>query len=181
MKDGWTLSGVGRQVLRLTTVSAHGGRRSAISPVLTVADVCRRLRKSRRQVYRYLSAGRLRPCAQVLGQWLFAKAEIDRCAKTHVPSALWRFFWDVRLASLSVDRHRDFILARLLAFGDRQALRWAFRTYPRQQAARFLATRGADVLDRRTWQFWASQLGVRRRRSRTSSWRSRGRAWGGLR
>jgi hypothetical protein len=116
-----------------------------------------------------------------LGQWLFAKPDIDQFVQRKLPSVLRRFFWDVRLAELSVDRHRDFILGRLLEFGDRQALAWVFRTYPLELVAAFLKGRGADVLSRRAWQFWALQVGLSARMRGRSSWRSRGRSWGGLR
>jgi hypothetical protein len=181
MIQHWVLIGEGRRVLRVTTRTARGRQGTTASPVLTVRDVCRRLRKSRRQVYRYMSAGRLTPCAQVLGQWLFATAEVDRCASAQVPSALRRFFWDVRLADLSVEQHRDFILGRLLEGGDPQALQWVFRHYTRASLVMFLKGRGAELLSRRAWQFWASQLGRDAIGRKQASWRSRGRAWGGLR
>ena len=162
MNEGqWVLAGTG-QALRRLTIRGHGSRRAtAISPVLTVGEVCRTLRKSRRQVYRYLRMQRLQPCARILGQWLVAKAEVDRFADDQVPGRLRAFFWDAQLSSLSVTHHRDFILARLLEFGDRQAARWVLRTYPRRALAAFLQGRGADVLSRRAWQFWASQVGLK--------------------
>jgi len=154
------LAGAG-QALRRLTVRARGSRRvTTISPVLTVGQVCRALRKSRRQVYRYLRLKRLQPCARILGQWLVAKTEVDRFARDQVPSRLRAFFWDAQLSSLSVTRHRDFILARLLEFGDQQAAQWVLRTYPRQALAAFLKGRGTDVLSRRAWRFWAVQVGL---------------------
>lgn len=179
MKDAWTLAGIGHHVRRLTY--QRGAMTTTVSPVLTVANVCRILGKSQRQVYRYLSAGRLQPCAQVLGQWLIANAEVDRFVATQVPAALRRFFWDVPVSSLSVDRHRDFILARLLEEGDRQALRWLFRVYPRDCVASFLKGRGAAALSRRAWHFWASQVGLHGPSQGARAWRRRGRRWGGLR
>ena len=181
MKQYWNLTGVDSRILRLTTQQAPGRQATIASPVLTVGDVCRRLRKSRRQVYRYIVTERLTPCARVLGQWLFASPEVDRCVERRVPRALRRFFWDVQLDSLSVDRHRAFILARLLEFGDWEALEWVVRTYPRDLLVNFLKGRGADLLSRRAWHFWALHLGLGAAVRRSSSWRFRGRGWGGLR
>lgn len=146
----------------------------------TVKEVCQRLRKSRRQVYRYLRMGRLRPCAQVLGQWLFAPADIARWTTQGLPKRLRVFFWDVSFSSLSSREHRDFILGRLLELGDREAIRWVFRTYPRPALVAFLKGRGTDVLSRRNWHFWSSQLGIDRKGLRASSWRHAGRSWGGI-
>jgi hypothetical protein len=181
MNTEWILHGAGDRVLRLTVPSSGGRHVQTASPVLTVGDVCRRLRKSQRQVYRYLRAGRLVPRVRVLGQWLFAPTDVEQCARRGVPGALRPFFWDVRLADLSLDQHRDFILARLLEWGDRAAVRWMLRQYPRKAVADFLLGRGAELLSKRAWHFWTTQLGVRTRRGTPSSWRSRGRRWGGLR
>lgn len=184
MVDGrasWVLSGVGGRLQRLTVRRARGGTATIVSPVCTVAEVCQRLRKSQRQVYRYLDAGRLEPRGKILGQWLFATGDVDALARRTVPTAFRRFFWDVQLSTLSVDRHQDFILARLLEFGDRRAIQWLLRTYARRLLIRFLRGRGGAVLPKRVWQFWALQLGLGARARRPRSWRSSGRHWGGLR
>lgn len=179
MKIYWTASGVDQQIRRLTYRAADRST-STVSPVLIVREVCQRLRKSRRQIYRYMRLGRLRPCAKVLDQWLFAPQEVERCRRAGVPRTLRGFFWDVQLSSLSADHHRDFILARLLEVGDWHAVRWIFQTYPRQELIDFLKHRGAEVLSRRSWSFWATQLGAPPRGTAQRSWRHRGRLWGGL-
>ena len=180
MKYAWILTGVDGQVQRLSVRSAGATTGTVVHPVLTVRDVCRRLGKSRRQLYRYLRTGRLRPCARVLGQWLFSPAEVEAAAHGAVPGTLRRLFWDVRLSSLSVVRHQEFILARILEFGDSDALRWLFKTYPREQMVSFLEGRGAERLSRRAWTFWMAHVGRRPRTRRRRSWRFRGRAWGGV-
>lgn len=179
MNSRWILTGEGRQIHRLTYRQGRGQPETTVSPILTVADVCHSLRKSRRQVYRYLRTGRLRPCARVLGQWLFAQTEMDRFAQTRLPRVLRTCFWDTPLSSLSVDHHRDFILARVLEVGDWRALDWIFRTYPRSVVRAFLKGRGADRLSARTWHFWAIQVGLKTA-GRRVSWRIRGRSWGGV-
>lgn len=180
MDTHWILDGVGDQLTawRLRRPGDH--RAIAVSPVLTARDVCRRLGKSRRQVYRYVRTGRLQPCGRVLGQWLFAATEVERCGRRSLPVMLRPFFWDVRLSSLSLDRHGAFIMGRLLEFGDRPAIRWLLRSYPRKALAAFLNGRGREVLPKRTWRFWALQLGIDARRRRRAGWRFQGRAWGGV-
>lgn len=181
MEQPWVLTGAGRRLLQLTVRPEGAGAPTIVHPVLTVADVCRRLGKSRRQVYRYVRAGRLPPAARVLGQWLFAPSTVDRSARPAVPSRLRRFFWDVRLSELSVDQHRDFIVARVLESGDREALRWLLRTYSRDALTAFLSGRGAELLTRRAWTFWCLFVGLNARRDTTRrSWRYRGRVWGGV-
>ena len=177
MKDYWLLAGSGPQALRLRYRRSDTPQGKTVRPVLTVREVCGRLRKSRRQVYRYLREGRLTACAHILGQWFFAPEEVGRFARSAVPRWLQRFFWDARVASLSVDRHRDYILARLLEFGDRQALRWALHTYPRSLLRTFLLHRGREMLSKRTWTFWALYLGVNAAPQEHRSWRARAGVW----
>ncbi len=178
MEEAWKLLGVGGRPIRFITHGRAGGPAQSISPVLTVADLCRRLGKSQRQIYRYLKAGRLHPCGRVLGQWLFSPEEAAGLARSTLPRTLQRFFWDAKLSDISVEDHRDFVLGRLLEFGDPSAMRWVFQTYSRKTVEDFLRTRGAAVLSQRTWNFWNVHLVVPHRRY-PSSWRQRGRAWGG--
>jgi hypothetical protein len=180
MRWNWKLIGEGDRIRQLTVRRLGDARAMTVSPVLTAREVCHRLGKSRRQLYRDLRAGRLRPCGRILGQWLFADAQVSEAARGGVPRRFRRFFWDVRLADLSLERHRDFVLARLLEFGDREALRWVFERYSRKVVADFLESGVAARLSRRTWTFWATQLGLAPRRRRSGSWRDRGRAWGGV-
>lgn len=175
----WLLAETDQRVRRLRYRTPEG-RTTTVQPALTVREVCHVLRKSRRQVYRYLRQGRLRPCLKVLDQWLFAQGEVDRCASRGVPSILKPFFWDVGLSSLSVEHHRDFILARLLEFGDRAAMRWVVGQYRRAELVDFLTHRGADVLSSRSYAFWAGHWGLARPGPSSHSWRRQGRRWGGL-
>jgi hypothetical protein len=179
MKETWNLLGVGGHPTRFITRGRAGRPMRSIGPVLTVTDLCRRLGKSRRQVYRFIHSGRLQPCGRVLDQWLFAPEEPAQCATRAVPRFLRPFLWDVRLADLSLDRHRDFILGRLLEYGGPTAMHWGLRTYSRKVVAEFLKHRGATVLSRRAWNFWAVQLGLNAARH-VPAWRHHGRAWGGV-
>lgn len=179
IRDRWLLAGEGAQVLRLTRLVGTG-RRDTVSPVLTVREVCRRLHKSRRQVYRYLTIGRLTPCARILGQWLFPASAVAQFGQHRVPGVLKPLFWDVRLSHLDTVRHRDFILGRVLEYGDRDAVRWALHMYPKIQVAAFLKGRGGDVLSRRTWHFWVAQMGLNTHMRAGRAWRRGGRQWGGF-
>lgn len=180
MDNRWVLEGAGGRPLRLRRLGAGGRTRETVAPLLTVQDVCRRLRKSRRQVYRYLRAGRLPPCARILGQWLFDPRALDRLKKSSLPPGFRRFFWDAPLSGLSAETHRDFILGRLMEWGDRDALRWLLRTYPKNSLEEFLQGRGREVLSKRDWRFWTLFLGVEKGRQPRGRWRRAGRRWGGV-
>jgi len=180
MNKGWVLRGSGDRPDSLTPAKNAGASANPIRPVLTVPDVCRLLRRSRRHVYRYLKSGRLRPCARILGQWLFSTEEIQSFQSGRVPRFLNSLFWDARPADLSVRHHRDFILARLLESGNREAVAWVFRTYPKAQVRAFLRDRGSEVLSPRTKHFWRMLLGMAEEREERAPWRRLGRPWGGI-
>lgn len=179
MEKQWILKGEGERVLEFGIRPSRADQRAeVVRPVLTVQEVCRTLKKSRRQIYRYLRAGRLRPCGRVLGQWFFSEKEIQEFQQGGVPPALKPFFWDVRISDLSVDHHQEFILGRLLEEGDPRALRWLFRSYSRDQIFDFLSKRGTELLSKRSWHFWTLQLGRGLQgRRRQKSWRQSGRRW----
>lgn len=175
----WVLKGAGERIRELTVLQ-EGRPAQTVPQPLTVQEVCRLLGKSQRQVYRYLKAGRLRPCARILGQWLFSSEEVERFRKSGIPVSLKVFFWDVQLSDLSADHHRDFILGRLLETGNRKALRWLFQTYSRNSILAFLSKRGTALLSQKSWHFWALQLGKEPKALSKKSWRSPGRRWGGV-
>lgn len=179
MNTTWTLTGSPQGLIELT-YRPPTGHPLTVKPVLTVDDLCRRFRRSRRQIYRYVQAGRLQPCARVLGQWLFSPTELHQFQTHQLPTFLRSFFWDTRLADLSAEHHREFILNRLLELGDRRALQWVLRTYPRPALLDFLDGRGKDALSRRAWSFWHSYLQGIPTRRRPASWRWEGRPWGGI-
>lgn len=179
MDNRWILKGAGEKIRELAVFPEGRSPRRVPRP-LTVQEVCRLLGKSQRQVYRYLKAGRLRPCARILGQWLFSSEEVEGFRTSGIPGSLKAFFWDVQLSDLSADHHRDFILGRLLEVGNREALRWLFRTYSREAILDFLSKRGTDLLSQKSWHFWALQLGKEPGALSKKSWRSPGRRWGGV-
>ncbi len=172
--------GEGERPSALLRPRGSGQPPKVIRPILTAEDVCRLLRRSKRQVYRYLKAGRLQPCARILGQWLFSAEEVRRFQRDRIPSFLKPFFWDARMADLSSEHHRDFILARVLESGDRKAVRWALRTYPKQTVLSFLKDRGKAALSERAQNFWLSVLGEALPRRDRPDWRRQGRRWGGI-
>lgn len=46
-----------------------------------------------------------------------------------VPEQLKGFFWDVDVKELDIEKHKVYIIERLLDFGSEAAYRWLFATY----------------------------------------------------
>ena len=179
MEIAWELRGTDTRVSSLARLGKDGRPLQVVRPILTVQEVCRRLHRSRRQIYRYLRAGRLKACARILGQWLFSEEEIRLFQSGRLPEFLRPFFWDVRVADLSPKNHQEFILGRLLESGDRQAVDWTLKIYSREALLSFLRGRGEAVLSKRARNFWILLLGAGVRRPGREAWRRRGRSWGG--
>lgn len=181
MKGKWELVGQGKRLIQLTRPLEKGNGGGTVSPVLSVGDVCRLLHRSRRQVYRYINRGNLKPCARILDQWLFAKEEVERFQRDKLPLSFRPLFWDARLSDVDPQSHRDFVLSRILEYGDRDAIRWAFHEYPRREFMDFLKRRGPRLLSRRSLAFWASYLGVKfPAHSARRDWQQQAHRWGGL-
>jgi hypothetical protein len=132
------------------------------------------LRRSRRQVYRYLRSGELRAAGKLLGEWLLERGDVVRLARSPlavqpVPSRLQPLFPEYDTSSLNAGRDRALALSRVLELGGLGEARWAFRRYSRKEIAAFLRADGARMLSPRALRLWSLYLGVRPRT--VPSWR----------
>lgn len=63
-----------------------------------------------------------------------------------IPSSLAPFFQEYDLAQLDVERSAATIIERTLRFGNREELRWLFRSYPRTMIINWVEEWGHFVL-----------------------------------
>ncbi len=75
-----------------------------------------------------------------------------------ISKRLEKFFWDVPLASLSIDDDAFFIIKRILDRGDTNDIRWLLKTYSRNQIKEVV--KETRDLARPTGNFWADVLGL---------------------
>lgn len=75
-----------------------------------------------------------------------------------VPPALSQLFWDTDWQTIDVDRHRSFILDRVLEYGSIDAVRWAEQVYGLNTIGRYFQQRGRRVLSAKTRAFWQAVL-----------------------
>jgi len=52
-----------------------------------------------------------------------------------VPEGFKAVFWDVEIAGLDRQKHRRYIIERILNFGDIEHFRWMFRVYSKSAIA----------------------------------------------
>jgi hypothetical protein len=70
-------------------------------------------------------------------------------------------FWDVNLKQLSPQKHRQFIIERILAFGDIEDFNWALSYYGYEGLKQgFLKSK---TLDLKSQNFWCLYFGVKHR------------------
>jgi len=67
-------------------------------------------------------------------------------------------FWDVDPDALDEERHRTFIIERILMFGRPPEIRWLLDRYPSDDLRAVI--RHSRRLDRKTGNFWALHFGL---------------------
>lgn len=78
-----------------------------------------------------------------------------------IPAEHRWLFWEVDPAMVDLERHRDYVLERVMARGDWAAMRWLIKTFPCSIVADFLTRRGERLAPRER-AFWALIAGLGR-------------------
>ncbi|MDE1976875.1 MAG: helix-turn-helix domain-containing protein [Elusimicrobia bacterium] len=133
--------------------------------VLTASEAARRLRRSRRQIYRLMVGGELSPARKALGEWLIdesAVAALERrpLARAPLPQRLGPLFPEHRLQDLNAGRDKILVLSRVLESGTAKDAAWAERRYGRRAVIRFLEEDGARLLGPRSLRLWSLRYGA---------------------
>ncbi len=133
--------------------------------VLSVREACGRLRRTRRQVYRYIHSAVLRPRAKLLGEWLLDSGEVENLARRPakaqpIPRRLQVLFPEYRVGALNAGRDSTIVLSRVLERGGCRDLRWAMRRYRAAEFREFLKKDGARLLSPRSFVFWRRYFGL---------------------
>lgn len=154
MKCDLTLRQDGEGALWLETASRPPRR------VVTVADACRRQRRTRRQVYRLLKAGLLGAPEKILGEWLLDWKAVEGLARAPLtaqplPGRLKPLFPEYELKALNAGKDSVLVLSRVLEGGGREDLRWLLKRYPRREIRRFIEEEGSRLLSARSRRLWS--------------------------
>lgn len=134
--------------------------------VYTVSQAVRRLKRSRRQVYRCIKAGLLPARARLLGELLLDAQAVEMAAASPsgvqpLPGNLAPLFPEYEISALDAGRDKVLVLGRVLESGDRVAAAWAFKRYGRKKLAAFVEKDGSRLLGARSLAFWGLVLGVK--------------------
>jgi squalene cyclase len=80
-------------------------------------------------------------------------------AKAVLPDQVRHLFWEVSPGDVDLERHRDYVLERVMSRGGWDAMRWLRATYRRSAIADFLRRRG-ERLTPRDRAYWSLIAGV---------------------
>jgi len=68
-----------------------------------------------------------------------------------LPKILKSYFWDVDFQNLDSRQYAQFVLARILNYGDEKALNWAKKHFSRNEIKKVLLS--SRLLDRKSFNF----------------------------
>ena len=78
----------------------------------------------------------------------------------NIPPAFKKFFWDADFAQLKFPEHQNYVLGKLMAYGDIDAIRWILGAFDRAAIRQYLEKKGAVALDRKSYLFWEKVLAM---------------------
>jgi len=98
---------------------------------------------------------------------------VEQLTAAGIPRSLAPCFQEYNLEALDPAQHSDLLIERVLAYGDRQELRWLFRRYGRARVSEWVQESGERRLPRRRYNLWCVLLELplpRQRRQGRQIW-----------
>jgi hypothetical protein len=134
--------------------------------VCTVSETAHILKRTRRQVYRYIVCGALEPEVKILGEWLLDVSDVKKFALVPLsvqplPKKLKSLFPEYDISKINAGRDRTLIISRVLENGGTDEIKWLFSRYSHSELADFLEKDGARLLNSRSLRLWSLVLGVK--------------------
>ena len=71
-----------------------------------------------------------------------------------LPSTYKKYFWDCDFNQLDLNLHKEFILKRLLNFGDLEAIKFVLTKFSHHYVSNMIKQKGEKVLSRTNLLFW---------------------------
>ena len=76
----------------------------------------------------------------------------------HIPPACRKFFWDADFSQLKFPEHENYVLGRLMQYGDIASIKWIILAFDRSTISRYLEKKGKVALDKKSYLFWEKVL-----------------------
>ncbi|MBU1159652.1 MAG: hypothetical protein ABIJ28_04285 [Patescibacteria group bacterium] len=77
-----------------------------------------------------------------------------------IPRELKKYFWDVDTDKLDIKTYPEYVILRVLEYGDATALRWLFRNFKKSDFKKVLTKRRG--ISAKTANYWGLILGIPR-------------------
>jgi hypothetical protein len=71
-----------------------------------------------------------------------------------IPREFKKYFWDIDFDKLNLEKHRNFILERLLNYGSFSTFSWIFQTYTKEEVKQLLKNKANRSLSKSSLYFW---------------------------
>lgn len=71
-----------------------------------------------------------------------------------IPGEFRKYFWDADFNRLDFEKHRGFILERLLNYGTYDTFSWIFKTFSGEEVEKLIENNGTYSLSRNSLLFW---------------------------
>ena len=128
--------------------------------VVTVTTACRRLRRTRRQVYRLMKAGLFGTPEHLLGAWLLDQAAVEVLMRAPLsaqplPGRLKPLFPEYAPKALNAGKDGVLIISRVLEGGGREDLRWLLKRYTDREIRKVIEEEGSRLLSPRSRRLWS--------------------------
>ena len=155
------LENIGNTAWTVRRYDDAGGLVEEVTNAIPVSALCRRLKKSRRQIYRYLKQGTIKPLGKFLGEWLVdirGSEHLERRAarRRPIPPSARILFPEYDAGRLHAYRDASLIIPKIMEQGDRLEIRWMLSQYSSGWIKGWLAREGWRLSPRaaRFWSWW---------------------------
>lgn len=76
-----------------------------------------------------------------------------------LPKSLYRYFWEVEPEKIDVEERSDYVIHRVMDYGDTEAIRWMKLTYGQRKMEEVLRSRRG--ISRQSGSYWATIFGMK--------------------
>lgn len=80
--------------------------------------------------------------------------------QVRLPKEFKKYFWDVDFKKISIRKHFNYILSRILGFGNMKAIRWVLKNIDAKRIEKYVSEYGDRQLDKRSNNFWKLYFGL---------------------
>lgn len=128
--------------------------------ICSVSEAIKCLKKTRRQVYRYLANGILINYGKFFGEWLIDYQSVESLRKTPmkiqpIPKKLKPLFPEYEIADINAGKDRVVVLGRILEVGSIRELKWLNSRYSANEIKEFIKHDASRLLSSRSLNFWS--------------------------